>query len=133
MCHFSFTLRSFLISIPVLLASFLTACKKEKHPDVYDDPAYSMGTITTMTSAPFKVTYHYDFVVNGTQYDGKEVAKGIDQENKRLIGRTYLIVYEKGNIENNDLNFKYRIEDQAELDSLKKEFQDDPPEDCDSC
>jgi hypothetical protein len=119
-----------LMTIFILISLIgLVSCKKEKQmiERIYDNPAYSIGEIKSYRSGTFKVTYNYDFTVNGSEYTGKEIARGIGQLDEKLIGRSYLVVYNKDDITESDLNFNYLIESQQQFDSLIIVFQTTPP------
>jgi len=119
-------------SIIVIMFAFLLglySCKKEEDfkVEIYNEPGYAIGEISSYLSIPFKVTYYFDFTVNNINYVGNEVATGIGQENSRLIGRSYLVVYKLSDPNKSDLNFNYYIEDEQEFQELLKEFETNPP------
>lgn len=116
---------SFLILTTLLI---VTSCKKEDFTDVYQEPGYAIGVIDSYKSHPFKVTYYYNFEVNGVDHTGEEVAKGIGQFDERLLGNSYLVVYKMSNISENDLNFNYSIENKQEFLDLVDSFENNPPD-----
>lgn len=109
-----------------------TACnKKEKQRicDVYAaKQGYEIGVFESYFSSPLKVTYKYSYTVNGTKYSGKEKAYGIGQKDERLIGRSFLVVYNLDNANESDINTNYSIETASELTNLKNQFKTTPPQ-----
>ncbi len=112
----------------LVIITGLFSCKKEDFSDIYDNPQYAIGTLHSYMSIPLKVTYYYTFDVDSIEYDGKVVAKGIGQLDERIIGQSFLVVYQMTNVENNTMNFNYPISSQEEFDSLLVVFQTNPPE-----
>jgi hypothetical protein len=45
--------------------------------------------LTGFVSGPTKVTYKYEYFVNGVKYVGKEKAYGIGQKDEKLIGNFF--------------------------------------------
>ena len=113
-----------------VICIFILSCKKEKTRicELYSsDVGYSIGTIQSLNSSPFKVTYKYDYSVNGANYNGKEKAYGIGQKDEKLIGKQFIVIYAKGDNSNSDLNTDYLIESQQDFDDFKSKFTSGPP------
>lgn len=116
------------LSLALLVSiTLLTSCGKEDYSDIYEEPGYAIGTIASFVSVPFKVTYTYEFEVDGILHEGNEIAKGIGQLDERLIGKSFLVVYKLTDIDDNDLNFNYLIESDDEFEKLVESFENDPP------
>ena len=112
-----------LIFISFILLSFIS-CKKE---DIYDEPGYSIGTITKSTNIAYVLTYYYEFKVGNTTYKGNKQG-GVSTENdSRMIGRQYLVVYKLSEPSKSDLNFRYPISSEQEFNDLVLGFKDNPP------
>lgn len=108
----------------------MLGCKKEKTRicELYSsEVGYSIGTIQSFSSSPFKVTYKYDYSVSGTNFNGKEKAYGIGQKDEKLIGKQFIVIYAKGDNSNSDLNTDYLIETQQDFDDFKSKFASGPP------
>lgn len=116
----------FLFFLLILFMSFVS-CKKEDFSDIYKEPGYAIGIISHYLEVPFKVTYYYKFSVDGMEYEGKDVAKGIGQAEERLIGRSYLVVYKLNNINENAINYNYSITSEEEFNELVESFKTNPP------
>jgi hypothetical protein len=112
-----------------MLSFFIISCKKDKEliNEIYNEPAYAIGTINSMISIPLRVTYYYSFDINGQIYESKYVAVGIGQDNSQLIGKNYLVVYKISDPSKCDLNFDYYIEDEQDFLDLLIEFDTNPP------
>lgn len=116
----------------ILLSMCLSimGCKKEKNRicEIYStETGYAIGAIQSFTTSPFRVTYKYDYSVNGVDYNGKEKAYGIGQKDESLIGNQFLVIYERKNPSNSDLNLNYLIETEQDFEELKTEFSSAPP------
>ncbi|MBX3162914.1 MAG: hypothetical protein KF900_00380 [Bacteroidetes bacterium] len=116
----------------VLILCVSISCKKEKKRicNVYDgDVDYAIGTITKLNSAPFKATYNYTYTVKGISYSGKEKAYGIGQDESRLIGKSYIVVYETSDAGQSDLNFDYPVDnsDSTKFKQFINDFANNPP------
>jgi len=108
---------------------FLLSCKKEKSRicELYDsDIDYVIGTIQSINTSPFKATYEYDYTANGIDYNGKEKAYGIGQD-EALIGKQFIVIYALGNPSNSDLNTDFLIETEQDFDDFKSEYSAEPP------
>lgn len=119
------------VYITFLLVILFISCKKEKIRicEVYTGPnGYSIGTITDFVSVPTKVTYSYEYNVDGINYTGKEKAYGIGQENSRLVGKSFVVVYKADSPDESDLNTDYRVESLGEFQQYEDEFENNPPE-----
>ena len=113
--------------ICVLCILMCVSCQKEEFDDIYENPGYAIGTISTSLSLPFSCTLYYDFEIDNTLYTGELVSKGIGQDASRYIGQSYLVVYKQTDIDRNTINMRYRIESQEEFESLVEEFKTNPP------
>jgi hypothetical protein len=115
----------------ISLLLILTNCKKEKSRicELYaGEMGFETGTIQKYVSGPAKVTYSYSYSVNGINYTGKEKHYGIGQKNECLLGMDFLVVFNINDHGESDLNLDYPIESEAELQQLKDEFVDTPPD-----
>lgn len=69
--------------VVAVLLMLSSGCKKEKSRicELYSsEVAYSVGTIESFVSVPFRVTYSYSFVANGQTFEGNEKAYGVGQK-----------------------------------------------------
>lgn len=108
----------------------LTSCKKEKTRicDLYESNVdYAVGTIEIVNSSPLKAVYVYNYIANGTKYTGEEMAYGIDQDNDRLVGKQFIVVYALDNPSNSDLNIDYMLETNQDFDDFKSKYAAGPP------
>jgi hypothetical protein len=118
-------LKSFKILTAFTLITIFYSCKKEKSRicELYAKPVdYSIGTIESFVSSPFKAVYNYSFLVNGIEYNGKEKSYGIGHEESRLIGKRFVVIYEKNNPSNNDLNTDFYIETDLDFQNFESEY-----------
>lgn len=115
----------FTIGLAILF--LFQSCQKDDVDHIYAEPGYAIGTISSYDSSPFKVTYYYNFTANGTGLTGEEVAKGIGQLDKSLVGRSFLVVYKLSNLTDNDINFNYPITSQQQFEELVESFKTNPP------
>lgn len=116
----------------MLVAGILlfTGCRKEKIKicDLYEEEVgYTIGTIQSYTTSPFKVTYKYDYTVSGVDHDGKEKAYGIGQLDENLVGRQFIVIYELANPSNSDLNVDYLIESEQDFEDFADKYSSEPP------
>lgn len=113
----------------LLLLFILPSCSKDKEKvnRIYNDPGYEIGTITSYISIPFRVSYKYVFTVEGKKYYGKEIAYGIGQDDDRLIGKSFLVVYNRSNVNESILNMHYFIQSEEDFIGLIKTFETAPP------
>lgn len=106
------------------------SCKKEKSRicELYsNDVGYAIGTIKSFVSTPLKVTYKYDYSINGTAYNAKEKVYGIGQKNETLVGKQFIVIYALGDQSNSDLNTDYLIESEQDFDDFKSDYSSGPP------
>jgi hypothetical protein len=116
--------------ITILIMVFITSCKKEKSRicELYSKPVeYSIGLIESSVTTPFKATYNFSFLVNGVQYIGKEKSYGIGHEESRLMDKQFVVVYEKNNPSNNDLNTDFYIETDLDFQEFKTQYSTSAP------
>lgn len=117
----------FIISSLLFVFMSLLSCEKEDFSDIYEEPGYAIGTVSQYFKEPFSVTYYYTFSVAGSEYKGEYVAKGLNQLDERLIGRSYLVVYKLVDINDNTINFNYEISSEQEFNELVESFKTNPP------
>jgi hypothetical protein len=111
-----------LIFISLILLA-LTSCNKD---EIYDEPGYAIGKITSSISAFSSVTYYYEYQAGNTTLKGSKT--GVDISNGySVVGRQYLVVYKLSEPKKNDLNFRYPIYSEQEFLDLVAKFQDNPP------
>jgi hypothetical protein len=116
--------------IILMLIPFILSCKKEKNRicQLYSaDIAYSIGKINSFEKVPLKVNYKYDYIVNQTQYNGIKKAYGIGQDDSKLLNKSYVVVYDKNNPKNSDLNFEYPVKDSSAFNEHLLSFQSQKP------
>lgn len=117
-------------NICMLVLLVMTSCKKEKNRicQLYEsNVGYSVGTIQSYHSSPFKVVYDYDFSVNGNLYSGEERGYGIGQEDDGLLGKEFIVIYELDDPTNNDLNSDFYIESVADYQDFLNKYASTPP------
>jgi len=107
----------------------LNSCQKEKllMEEIYDEPAYAIGTVTKSATIAYVLTYYYEFQVGGTIYKGKKKGGVTNSTDNHMIGRQYLVVYKMGEPDKSDLNFSYPISSEQEFNNLVLGFKDNPP------
>ena len=111
-----------LLFISVILLA-LTSCSKD---EIYDEPGYAIGKITSSISAFSAITYHYEYQVGTINYKGKK--NGVDISNGySVVGRQYLVVYKLSEPSKSDLNFRYPIYSEQDFLDLVAGFKDNPP------
>jgi hypothetical protein len=88
---------------------------------------YAVGTIESYRTSPFRVVYKYSFSANRAANTGKEKAYGIGQLDERVIGKQFVVIYQKGDPSNSDLNTDYLIETNQDFEDFKTEFSSAPP------
>ena len=117
-----------LIFISIILLA-LSSCQKEKKllEEIYDEPAYAIGTINSSISGTFAVQYNYSFYVGSTKYKGNKKEGGLNPSNSSIIGCQYLVVYKISEPKKNDLNYKYPIYTEQDFLDLLEEFKTNPP------
>ena len=113
-------------SLLIFIMSII-ACESEDFSSIYNEPGYAIGTITNYKEVPFKITYNYEFTINGKEYTGEDVAKGIGEAELRLIGKKFLVVYKLSNISENTINYNYPIDSETEFEKLVESFKTNPP------
>jgi len=116
--------------IITILIPFACSCKKEKNRicTLYESKIeYSIGKIISLNNAPLKVNYKYDFKVNQTQYKGIKKAYGIGQDDSNLINKSFIVVFDKNNPQNSDLNLSYPIKDSSDFNEYLALFQSQKP------
>lgn len=86
-----------------LITIILTSCSKKKIEGIYDNPGYAIGKITYSTTIGLTLTYHYDFDVSGTEYEGKD------------------------NPDDNVIDYDYLIESEDDFEDLLVELETNPP------
>jgi len=107
----------------ILLA--LTSCGKEKD-EIYDEPGYAIGTITSSISAFSAITYYYKYEAGSVTHKGNK--NGVDISNGySVVGRQYLVVYKLSEPSKSDLNFHYPINNEQEFLDLVAKFKNNPP------
>ena len=112
------------------LLFLITSCRKEKNRicEIYDNEhGYAVGKVESSITVPTRVTYNYNFKIAGASYSGKLKEYGIGQEDSKMIGRSYLVVYETSNPENSHLNTYYRIFEESDFIELANQFEEEPP------
>jgi hypothetical protein len=115
----------------LLLFSLLGACKKEKNRicEIYETPnGYEIGTIDRYVTLIGKVNYHYSYNVDGVTHKGTRKAYGIGQKDDRLLGRTYLVIYNLSDPSESVININYPVDSDSTLMELRNEFAINPPE-----
>lgn len=113
-------------SLLIIIMSIMS-CESEDFSAIYNEPGYAIGTITHYKEVPFKITYFYDFTIDGKEYTGEDVAKGIGEAESRLIGKKFLVVYKLSNISENTINYNYPINSETEFEELVESFKTNPP------
>lgn len=116
--------------IVLLLIPFVFSCKKEKNRicELYSsDIEYSIGKISSLIKVPLRVDYRYDFSVNQLVFNGVKKSYGIGQDDASLIGKSFLVVYDRNNPKNSDLNFSYSIKDSTDFKQYLVSFQTQKP------
>lgn len=115
----------------VILIVSLIGCRKEKNRicELYQGSVgYAVGTIDYSTTIPGKTTYVYLFEVDRKEYKGKYKAYGMGQDDGRLIGRDFAVVYELSNPSNSHLNTSFYFESELDFQDFQDEYKDDPPD-----
>lgn len=114
-----------------ILFIFLVGCHKEKNRicELYEKPVgYAVGTIDYSTSVPGKTTYVYFFEIHGDEYKGKYKDYGIGQDNSRLIGKQFVVIFELSDPSNSNLNTNYFIQSDQDFLDFTDEYLDGPPD-----
>ena len=88
---------------------------------------YSIGTVESSVSVPTRVSYTYSFMVDGVSYEGTEKEYGIGQEEDKIIGRQFVVIYQQSDPNNSDLNFDFLIESDIDFQEFEDEYQNNPP------
>jgi len=109
-----------LILTMTFIVVFLSSCRKEKRRicKLYDSPVgFSIGTIKSSISISLlpKVTYKYNYEVNGISYNEKEKEYGIGQNDPTMIGKQFVVVYELSDPSNSDLNTDFIIKENSDF------------------
>lgn len=113
-----------------LLLLILISCRKEKNRicEIYESQhGYAIGKVESSVTVPTRVTYNYNYKIDGLDYSAKLKNYGIGQEDSKMIGNSYLVVYEKGNPANSHLNTYYRIFEESDFIELVNDFEEEPP------
>ncbi|PKR81865.1 hypothetical protein CW751_00570 [Brumimicrobium salinarum] len=112
----------------MLLLIILISCRKEKNRicEIYESQhGYAIGKVESSVNVPTRVTYNYN--IDGVGYSAKLRAYGIGQEDSKMIGRSYLVVFEDNNPDNSHLNTYYRILEESDFMDLVNQFEEEPP------
>ena len=118
-----------LLTLTFLL--LLASCRKEKNRvcEIYEsEHGYTIGKVESSVTVPTRVTYNYNYKIDGISYSGKLKEYGIGQDDLKIIGREYLVVYKLSAHNESHLNFNYRIESLETFYNLLEEFKSNPPE-----
>lgn len=113
-----------------LLLLILISCRKEKNRicEIYESQhGYAIGKVESSVTVPTRVTYNYNYKIDGLDYSAKLKNYGIGQEDSKMIGNSYLVVYEKENPANSHLNTYYRIFEESDFIELVNDFEEEPP------
>lgn len=114
----------------IVLLLLIISCRKEKNRvcEIYEsEHGYAIGKVESSVTVPTRVTYNYSYKIAGVSYSGKLKDYGIGQEDLKMIGRSYLVVYEKGNPDNSHLNTYYRIIEESDFIELVNQFEEEAP------
>lgn len=122
--------KKIVLMILVSFTIFQTSCRKEKNRicDLYDGSVgYAIGTVEFSISVPVRVNYTYSFVVDGINYEGTEKSYGIGQDDNRIVGRQFVVIYQLGSPDNSDLNIDYSIESDQDFIAFEEKYENNPP------
>lgn len=111
-----------IIFIGLILLVF-SSCKKK---EIYNNAGYTIGKVTFSTSVMSVVTYHYEYKVENNNYIGKK-GGGVGNSDSRMIGRCFLVVYNKSSPKKSDMNFKYPIDTEQDFIDMLNDFKTNPP------
>lgn len=114
----------------ITLYACLLSCRKEKTRicELYDSPVgFSIGTIQSLSSSPFKTTYKYAYTVNGADYTSTEKVYGVGQKDESLIGKQFIVVYAQEDHSKSDLNTDFLIESQQDFNDFQLKYEAGPP------
>lgn len=116
----------------VIVTSLLLigSCKKEKNRicDVYEgNVGYTVGTIDSYYTGFFRAVYKYSYTVDGYKYLEKEKAFGIGQLNERLLGQSFIVIFNVDKPSESDLNMQHGVKSEDDFISFVNEYEDAPP------
>ena len=107
----------------------LCSCRKDKEllDEIYNDPGYAIGKITSSSTVVMVLTYHYDYQAGNTTHKGKKEGGITNSPDSRMIGRRFLVVYKQSDPKQSDLNFRYPINTDQDFLDLLEQFKSSPP------
>ena len=117
------------IIIISLLFFALCSCNKDKEllEEIYDEPGYAIGKLTSKTTVASVLNYHYEYKVGNNTYKGKKKGGVSIFNDGHRVGLQFLVVYKISEPEKSDLNFRYLIKDEQDFLDLLEKFKTNPP------
>jgi hypothetical protein len=100
----------------VVVCCVFAACKKvKKLEEIYNETGYAIGKITKSTNIAYVLTYYYEYQVANITYKGEKNGGVTNNDDSRMMGRRFLVVYKQSEPKKSDLNFKYPIETEQDF------------------
>ena len=95
--------------------------------EIYDEPGYAIGTVTSSVSGTFVIKFNYSYSVGYSEYKGNKKEGGFNQDGKYMMGRQFLVVYKLSEPDKSDINFKYPINSEQDFLDMLNKFKNNPP------
>ncbi len=118
------------ISIILIISLCCVSCAKDKTylEEIYNDPGYALGTVSSSLSVglSFSTTYYYTYTVDGVSYDGEKSTFSFGTGSD-ATGMNFLVVYKLSNPEESDINLSYKFYSESEFENAVETFKTNPP------
>ena len=116
------------IVIISLILLGLSSCTKDKEllDEIYNEPGYAIGTVSSSVSVVPNYRYNYEYTISNTVYKGNKTIRGIGINDDK-VGRRFLVVYKLSDPAKSDINFKYLITSEQYFLDLLEQFKTKPP------